>query len=96
MPESGIFMVGCGWPIWSSHAGLSENQGLEIRLHVSVNRRSPPPESRRLAYQRAKKPWDRPRGRAPTAIVVFSSLVVSGAPGMGGYLKQSVGWVKAG
>jgi len=31
MPESGIFMVGCGWPIWSSHAGLSENQGLGAR-----------------------------------------------------------------
>jgi len=21
-----IFMVGCGWPIWSSHAGLSANE----------------------------------------------------------------------
>ncbi|HHD64679.1 MAG TPA: hypothetical protein ENK96_10040 [Desulfobulbaceae bacterium] len=33
MPEQGVFIVRCGRPIWSSHAGLSENpsrQGLPM------------------------------------------------------------------
>ncbi len=32
MPESEIFIVRCGRPIWPSHAGLSENSRVAVFL----------------------------------------------------------------